>query len=110
MTIIIYWEYLPTEHFYQKQNKMGKTLGNVLISYDVENNHTQVKNKMLELGYKSSWRPFGSDKTYQLPNTTLWHKETTSDKAITDLKNVCNELQTKLEKAVAVKASEFVGI
>ena len=48
-------------------------------------------------------------KTYLLPNTTMFHPRKSSDQAMNDLKTICRNLQVKLEKAVAVKASEFVG-
>lgn len=47
---------------------------------------------------------------YYLPNTTLWHKAKSSDQAMADMKRVCAELRVTLEKAVAVKADEFVGL
>jgi hypothetical protein len=40
----------------------------------------------------------------------MFHSRKSSDQAMNDLKTICRNLQVKLEKAVAVKASEFVGI
>lgn len=87
---------------------MGISIGNVLISYDVETSHTQVKDAMKQLGYMDAWRDGTVNR--QLPNTTLWHLQKSTDQAIADLKGVCAALRVKLEKAVAVRASEFVGI
>lgn len=89
---------------------MGTTIGNVLISYDVETGHTAVKDAMKALGYMETWKDGQTSKVYQMPNTTLWHSSKSSDGAIADIKQVCASLKVKLEKAVAVKASEFVGV
>lgn len=89
---------------------MGISVGNILLSYDVASNHTAVKNAMENLGYFASWRETDSSPIYLLPNTTLWHNKKSSNQAIADLKNVCKNLNTNLEKAVAVRASEFSGI
>lgn len=86
---------------------MGTTIGNVLISYDVNSKHSEVKNALLALNYYDSFTQNG--RNHNLPNTTLWHKEKSSDQAIADVRRVCSNLYVTLEKAVAVKASEFVG-
>ncbi|QNR83592.1 hypothetical protein H9N25_16775 [Pedobacter riviphilus] len=88
---------------------MGTTIGNILISYDVNKLHTQVKASLELLGYYDNFTNTGESKKY-LPNTTLWHPNKSSNQAISDLKTVCNSLGVILEKAVAVRASEFVGI
>lgn len=88
---------------------MGATIGAIVISYDINRLHNEVKNTMTNLGYTQSWR-YGQGKEYQLPNTTLWHLNKSSDQAISDLKIVCNRLNVNLEKAIAVKATEFVGV
>lgn len=89
---------------------MGTTIGNVLISYDVDKLHTQVKTALENLGYMDKFKNSNDPKTYYLPNTTLWHQKKSSNQAINDLKIVCTNLNVKLEKAVAVKATEFVGV
>ncbi|PJJ64052.1 hypothetical protein [Chryseobacterium geocarposphaerae] len=86
---------------------MGTTIGNVLISYDVNTKHSEVKNALLALNYSDYFILDG--KRYDLPNTTLFHREKSSDQAMADLRRVCSNLYVTLEKAVAVKASEFVG-
>lgn len=88
---------------------MGTTIGNVLISYDVNKSHTEVKAKLEALGYYDNFTNTGESKKY-LPNTTLWHPTKSSNQAISDLKTVCSSLGVTLEKAVAVRAFEFVGI
>jgi hypothetical protein len=88
---------------------MGTTIGNVLISYDIDKLHPTVKAELEKLGYLESFKNTGDPKIYYLPNTTLWHPTKSSDQAMSDLKNVCILLNVKLEKAITVKASEFVG-
>ncbi|SFD56318.1 hypothetical protein [Flavobacterium phragmitis] len=87
---------------------MGTTVSTVLISYDVSDKNPEVKAALKALNYSDSYT-LGSSKVYYLPNTTLWHKAKSSDQAMADMKKVCNELRVTLEKAVAVKADEFVG-
>jgi len=89
---------------------MGTTVGNVLISYDINKLHSSVKAALENLGYYDYFKIENDTKKYLLPNTTLWHPTKSSDQAISDLKSVCRNLQVALEKAVAVKATEFVGI
>lgn len=88
---------------------MGTTVGAILISYDINRLHTEVKDAMVSNGYRISWN-YTNQPTYFLPNTTLWHSNKSSDQAIEDLKIVCRRLGVTLEKAVAVKATEFAGI
>lgn len=88
---------------------MGTTIGNVLISYDIDRMHTQVKTALESLGYLDNFKNPGDPKTYILPNTTLWHPKKSSNLAMNDIKTTCNKLNVKLEKAVTVKATEFVG-
>lgn len=85
---------------------MGTTIGNVLISYDVSDKNPEVKAALQALNYSDSFT-LG---IYNLPNTTLTHKAKSSDQAMADMKRVCAELRVTLEKAVAVKADEFVGL
>ncbi|GAB3713880.1 hypothetical protein [Flavobacterium koreense] len=89
---------------------MGTTIGTVLISYDVSAKNPEVKAALIALQYFDNFTFGTGTKVYYLPNTTLWHKTKTSDQAMEDMKKVCNDLKVTLEKAVAVKASEFVGL
>jgi hypothetical protein len=88
---------------------MGTTVGDVIISYDINSYHTDVKNAMINIGYRTVWNYTG-EPIYHLPNTTLLHQSKSSDQAMSDLKNICARLGATLEKAVAVKATEFVGV
>ena len=89
---------------------MGNTIGEVLISYDIDKSHVQVKRALELLGYRDSFKYKGDQKIYYLPETTLWHSEKSSNRAITDLQTISRNLKVKLEKAIAVNAKEFVGI
>ena len=88
---------------------MGVTLGHAVVSYDVNKDHTAVKNAMKAKGYYDNFRN-GTGPVYTLPNTTLWHNTKSTDQAIADIKSVCVSLRVTLEKAVAVLATEFVGV
>ena len=88
---------------------MGATIGSILVSYDVNKLHVDVKNAMKLLGYREQWN-YTNEKTYNLPNTTLWHSSKSSNHGITDLKTICSRLGVTLERAIAVKATEFVGV
>lgn len=87
---------------------MGTTIRNLLISYDVNSKHSEVKTAMLKLNYHDVFAQYGN--TYNLPNTTLCHQAKSSDQAMADIKKVCSDLKVTLEKAVAVKAEEFAGL
>lgn len=87
---------------------MDSTIGPVIISYDVNTGHTQVKDAMKQKGYRDVWTNF-EGKRYQLPNTTLRHESKSSGQALGDLRVVCSGLRVTLEKAVAVRATDFVG-
>ena len=88
---------------------MSTTIGTILLSYDVNKDHNAVKSTLKAKGYNETWN-YGSGPSYTLPNTTLWHSSKSSDQAIADIKNVCNTLRVTLEKAVAVRATDFAGV
>jgi hypothetical protein len=92
-----------------KTDIMGTTVANLLISYDINKLHTQVKTALEKLGFHGSFKNKNDSKVYQVPNTTMCYQTKSSDQAIKDLKSICNDSGVKLEKAVAVKATEFVG-
>ena len=50
---------------------MGKTIRNVLISYDINKLHTQVKTALEYLGYLETFKHTNDPKIYNLPNTTM---------------------------------------
>jgi hypothetical protein len=87
---------------------MGTTVGNLLISYDVSDKNQEVKAALIALNYHDSFTQ--NSKNHKLPNTTLFHQAKSSDQAMADMKKVCADLKVTLEKAVSVKATEFVGL
>jgi len=89
---------------------MGTTVGSILISYDVSDKNPEVKTALIALGYVKTWKNTGAPKVYTLPNTTLWHPSKSSNQGLIDMQSVCTRLKVTLEKAVSVKAIEFVGI
>jgi len=89
---------------------MGNTIGEVLISYDIDKLHTNVKKGMSDMGYNDNFKFQGETKTYYLPNTTLWHPKKSSNQAIIDLKTICRGLGVTLDKAISVLAKEFKAI
>lgn len=91
-----------------KVKHMGTTKGDALISYDIPHSHDLVKKSMKGKGYLDTWN-YTNNPTYGLPSTTLWRSNTSSDTAMNDLKASCTEAKVKLEKAVSVLASEWVG-
>ncbi|MEX2484777.1 MAG: hypothetical protein WED10_09460 [Brumimicrobium sp.] len=44
----------------------------VLITYDINNRHSDVKSELESKGFSDSWLDKNKN-TYYLPNTTLWH-------------------------------------
>ena len=80
----------------------------VLISYDINAKNPEVEAALLALNYYNRFTLGTASKVYHLPNTTLWNKAKSSDQAMSDMKKVCAELKVTLEKAVTVKADEFV--
>lgn len=79
------------------------------MSYDIDRLHTEVKDELIRMGYMIRWN-YPGHQSYELPNTTVWHSNKSSNQAIVDLSTVCNILRVKIEKAVAVIATEFVGV
>lgn len=88
---------------------MGTTIGSIVISYDIDSMHTEVKDALKEMGYSTSFRYKDKKEIYELPNTTLWHTKKSSTQAMADLESVCLNFNATLEKAICVKATEFVG-
>lgn len=89
---------------------MGTTVGSILISYDVSSKNPEIKEALKKLGYMEEWRSPVLNKNFKLPNTTLWHNNKSSNQGLTDMQSVCKEFSVILEKAISVKATEFVGI
>ena len=54
-----------------------------LLTYDVSGKHSEVKRDLKKLGYMDVW--VANNITYNLPNTTLWKKDSDLNKPIADL-------------------------
>lgn len=90
---------------------------NILITYDVSDRQTEVKQKMLETGYYDKWA--ANEKTYYLPQSTLWKKDVTDLKtALIDLRKVIENLNLyrtnqpliELRRCIVVSANPWDGI
>lgn len=88
---------------------------NVLITYDINKKHAEVKSAMQKLGYMDSWTV--DNTRYYLPNTTLWKKETSPSQAVEDIKSVITALNNsspnnkiKLERCISVSFDKWDGI
>jgi len=80
----------------------------VLLTYDVNKLHQDVKKALLAKNYSDQWSV--NNTIYYLPNTTLWKKNVSPETAITDIKAVTLALNAKLERAVAVNFDSWNGI
>ena len=76
---------------------------NVLISYDVNEKQTPVKDGLIKMGYLDKFEFEGNAKIFNLPNTTLWKKNMDSSIALNDMNKVCRDLNVKLERFVVSK-------
>ncbi len=79
-----------------------------MVTYDVSGKQIQVKAKMKEKGYSDEW--VYDQKTYYLPDTTLWKKDGTAATALTDIQSVAKGLQVRLERAVALDLGNWEAI
>ncbi len=84
----------------------------VIITYDFAENtqhksvHSVVKKAMKDLGYMDAFKAKDPDdnnkeKTFYLPNTTLWHKDTTPQQAKKDLVAVAKKHAAVVERLFA---------
>lgn len=86
---------------------MSAILGNAIISYDLDKAHDLVKQTMIRRGYLDNWRV--NNQTYDLPNTTLWRSETSTDQILDDLKDCARTNGATILRSVAVLGSQWVG-
>jgi len=92
----------------------------ILLTYDVSNRQTEVKNAMKAKGYHDTIKRTTEDKNHTLPNTTLWKKgeELRTKMVLSDLEKIVQELNNnvllsnkiKLEKAMAVEFTNWNAI
>lgn len=81
---------------------------NALLTYDVGEKQKEVKNELLQKGYRKTWTL--ENRVCYLPDTTLWKESTSSSVAIADIKSVTAKLGVKLTRAVAVDFATCEGI
>ncbi len=83
-------------HIVTPYKTKGTYFMRVIITYDLVENrlhesvHSTVKKAMKDLGYSDRFKANDPDdgnkeKTFYLPNTTLWHKDKTPKQAKSDL-------------------------
>lgn len=81
---------------------------NLLITYDLDNGHEEVKNYLLAAGYSEEISK--NNKKMRLPNTTLWGDKLSSQAVSLDFKNACNAYNRscRYEKDKIKNSSHFV--
>lgn len=84
-------------------------MADVLITYDVDSKHIEVKKKMKALGY-ADYVMGGSGKPVYLPNTTLWKTNTTPKDAVDHLRGTCDGLRVNLERAIATPFADWYAL
>lgn len=87
---------------------MSTTIGNVVLTYDVNSKHVEVKNALKAKGYMD--RVQLNTASYTLPSTTLWKQNGSTDQAISDIQVVCKPLGVVLQNAVSVLASDWKAL
>jgi len=89
---------------------MAETIGKIVLCYDINSKHNQVKDSLKELGYSDRWKKISTNVTYDMPNTTVWHPTKTVSQATADIRRVCNNLGVVLERSFsALTGSEVDG-
>lgn len=83
-------------------------MANVLITYDIESKHTEVKNSMKQLGFQDTVA--GQTGTVYLPNTTLWKANATPKEAIDNLRGLCDGLRVHLQRAIAMPFDNWYAL
>lgn len=87
---------------------MAETIGKVLLTYDVDDKHNEIKEELKKLGYADEYRILPTNTTKTLPESTLWHPEKQVSEAIKDLGKICNDLDVVLENAFATLTKDEV--
>jgi hypothetical protein len=82
---------------------------NAVINYDVSGKHVEVKAEMIKKGYRDRWVT-QSEKTYYLPNTTLYKPNTELATAKEDIQAAADKCKVTLQRAIALSASPWDGI
>jgi len=81
----------------------------VLITYDINIRHSEVKTELKKKGFKDNWK--SNEIIYYLPNTTLWYpkldKITNAQKIFDDVLDSLNEGQPETNK---IKVDRFMSV
>lgn len=88
---------------------MGNKIGVVLLSYDINIKHEEVKNALERIGYRNHYRDI-SLKKCTLPSTTMIHLQKRTDDALNDLEDICKKLSVELKNCVATLSVQVIGI
>jgi GH18 family chitinase len=88
------------------------------VTYDVSSHgQKKVKDAMKDLGYFDNWT--SNQKTYYLPNTCLWKKDTSTTQALADIEGVIKKLnlsiplmkdKIRLERCIVTLCDSWSGI
>lgn len=82
-------------------------LYNVLITYDIDSKHTNVRNSLInDYGFKEYVVSSNNNKCY-LPNTTLYKSMTTKESCFQTLQNVCKDKEAILVRAISIKVTDW---
>lgn len=83
---------------------------NVLITYDIEKKHTEVRNSLIQdYGFEEVIVSDNNVKCY-LPNTTLYKKNTTKKSALSTLQDVCKTLGANLKRGISMECSNWQAL
>lgn len=89
----------------------------ILITYDVSQSQPEVKKELMARGFFDDW--IADEKTYYMPNTTLWHPNLTGpDEAKRIIHDVIAKLnlnepankKIRIERFIAVPCESWSGI
>ena len=83
---------------------------NVLVTYDIEQYHTQVRKRLIEnFGFEEVMIGDNNTKCY-LPNTTLFKKKTKKEESLEIVQSVCNSLNANLKICICTKCDNWIAL
>ena len=83
---------------------------NVLVTYDIEQDHTQVRKKLIEnFGFEEVIIGDNNTKCY-LPNTTLYRKNTQKKDVLDTVKSVCKSLNANLKRCICTQCDNWIAL
>lgn len=87
---------------------MAETIGKVVLCYDVDNKHKQVKEELLKEGYLDYYFKPSTNTKQNMPETTVWHETKQVSIAIYDITKICYDLDVTLINAFASLSKDEV--